>query len=197
MSTSPPPPPPNPMNVENAGSDPTDVRGRRIGAVFIDVAVLLIPIILINFAFLEKRSDLPSCEQVDGTLKSCFQLGDNYYVATDGRVLASQAVGALLGIAYFVVLQGLTGWTVGKKLVGIRVVNAAGAICGLGKAFVRYLPFLIPALIPAVGPFLGILIVIAEFILILAHARRQRIGDLIAKTFVIRQDAVGWPVPER
>ncbi len=197
MSTSPPPPPPDPVNLQAGGSDPTDVRGRRIGAVFIDLAVLILPYVLITFAFLEKRTDISSCDQVDGSLKSCFQLGDDYYVATDGRVIATQLMGALLGIAYFVVLQGLTGWTIGKKLVGIRVVNAAGAICGLAKAFVRYLPFLIPALIPAVGPILGIFIVIAEFILILAHARRQRIGDLIAKTYVIGKDAVGWPVPGR
>lgn len=196
MSTNYPPPPPTlgDAGYEAAG-DPTDVRGKRIGAVFIDFAVLIIPYLLITFAFLEKRTDISSCDQLDNSLKTCFELGDDFYVATDGRVFASQLVSALLGIAYYVILQGQTGWTVGKLLVGIRTVKADGAICGIPKAFLRYLPLLIPVLIPAVGPLLGSLVGIAEFILILAHRRRQRMGDLLAKTYVIAKDAVGRPVP--
>lgn len=177
-------------------ADPTNVRGRRIGAVFIDFAILLIPSVLIAFAFLEKRTDVSACNQVVASLKSCLTVGDDVYVATGGRVFAWQAVSGLLGVAYFVLLQGRAGWTPGKRMVGVRVVDATGAVCGIPRAFVRYLPLLVPALIPAVGPFLGGLIALAEFILILAHRRHQRMGDLFAKTFVVRQDAVGHPIPE-
>jgi uncharacterized RDD family membrane protein YckC len=195
MSTSPSLPP---QAVTDApGSDPTDVRGRRIGAVFIDFAILLIPSVLISFAFLEKRTDVSACNQVVANFKSCLTVGDNVYVATGGRLFAWQAFSALLGVVYFVLLQGRTGWTPGKRIVGVRVVDAAGAVCGTPRAFVRYLPLLVPALIPAVGPLLGGLIALAEFILILAHRRHQRMGDLFAKTFVVREEAVGHPIPER
>lgn len=194
MSTSAPLPPH--AATEGLGSDPTAVRGRRIGAVFIDFAILLIPSVLIAFAFLEKRSDVTDCSQVAATLKTCLTVGDSVYVATDGRVFAWQVVSALLGVAYYVLLQGRTGWTPGKRMVGVRVVDAAGAVCGTSRAFVRYLPLLVPALIPAVGPFIGGLIALVEFILILAHRRHQRMGDLFAKTFVVRQEALGHPIPE-
>lgn len=179
---------------QSENSDPTNVRGRRIGAVFIDIAVLLIPSLIIAFAFLEKQSDLTSCDQVTASLKACFSAGDDFYVATGGRLLGWQLVNVLLGVVYFVVLQGRTGWTVGKLAVGIRVVDASGSVCGVSQALVRYLPFLVPALIPILGSILGFVIAVVEFVLILAHNRRQRMGDLFAKTFVIRQDAVGHPV---
>ena len=194
MSTSEPLPPD--AATEGLSSDPTDVRGRRIGAVFIDFAILLIPSVVIAFAFLEKRTDVTECSRVVASLKTCLTVGDNVYVATGGRALAWQVVSALLGVAYYVLLQGRTGWTLGKRLVGVRVVDATGAVCGSSRAFVRYLPLLVPALIPAIGPFLGGLIALVEFILILAHRRHQRMGDLFAKTFVVRQEAVGHPISD-
>jgi uncharacterized RDD family membrane protein YckC len=175
--------------------DPTNVRGRRIGAVFIDFALLLIPSLLIASWSLEKRTDVTSCDQVEASIKSCITLGNDIYVATGGRIVAWQLLSALLGVVYYVILQGLTGSTIGKRLVGVRVVDAAGAVCGVPRAMVRYLPLLLPALIPVVGPALGGLIALAEFILILANRRHQRMGDLMAKTFVVRHEAVGQPVP--
>lgn len=189
--------PQHPSMAGDPNPDPTDVRGRRIGAYFIDFAVLLIPSIFITFFFLEKRADAATCDDINANLELCFAIGDDIFAATDGRVVAMQFFTALLGIAYFVFLQGSSGWTVGKRLVGIRVVNESGAVCGIPKAFVRYLPLLVPALIPGAGWLLGGLIAIVEFILILSHKRHQRMGDLMAKTFVVRQDAVGAPVPYR
>ncbi len=175
--------------------DPTNVRGRRIGAVFIDAAVLAIPSILILAWALEKRTDVTSCDQIQASLKTCLLLGDDVYAATDDRVIGWQLLSALLAVTYYVILQGFTGWTVGKRLVGIRVVDADGTICGIPRGFIRYLPLFIPALIPGVGPILGFLVGITEFVLILAHRRHQRMGDLFARTFVVRQSAVGRPVP--
>lgn len=176
-------------------NDPTNVRGKRIGAVFIDAALLILPSLVIAFSFLKERADLTSCEQVSASFKSCLEVGDRLYVATGGRLIAWQLTAVLLGLLYYVVLQGKTGWTPGKRMVGIRVVDGNGAICGMRRAFVRYLPFLVPALIPAVGFIFGALIALAEFILILAHRRHQRMGDLFAKTYVVSQSAVGSQVP--
>jgi RDD family len=178
-----------------SGVDPTNVRGKRIGAVFIDAALLILPSLVIAFSFLKERTDVTSCANVEASFKSCLELGDRLYVATGGRLVAWQLTAALLGVLYYVVLQGKTGWTPGKRMVGIRVVTGDGAICGIPKAFVRYLPFLIPALIPAVGFIFGALLALVEFILILAQRRHQRLGDLFAKTYVVGQESAGRPIP--
>ena len=193
MSTDAPIPSSGPESL-GRGGDPREVRGRRIGAVFIDAALLIVPSVLIAFAFLEKRTDISACGDIDTTLKSCFKAGDNFYVATDGRFLAWQGVSLLLGFAYYALLQGSTGWTLGKLMVGVRVVDRTGSRCGVGRAFLRYLPFLGPALVPVVGGIIVILMSIAEFVLILAHPRSQRLGDMLGKTYVIAADAVGHPV---
>lgn len=171
------------------------MSGRRIGAAAIDVALLILPSLVIQFLFLEERTDIASCADVRASLQTCFELGDRIFVATGGRMIAWQLTAALLGLLYYVVLQGRTGWTPGKRIVGIRVVSGDGAICGLRRAFVRYLPLLLPALIPVVGFVFGAVVALVEFVLILAHRRHQRMGDLFAKTYVVAQEAVGNPVP--
>jgi len=52
----------------------------------------------------------------------------------------AQWVGVVIGLVYFVYLEGSdAGQTLGKKVVGIRVVDLAGAgPIGFGRATVRY-----------------------------------------------------------
>jgi uncharacterized RDD family membrane protein YckC len=51
------------------------------------------------------------------------------------------ALGILIGIAYFVYFEGgPTGQTLGKKALGIRVIDfATGGPIGHGRAFIRYI----------------------------------------------------------
>ncbi|MXV86070.1 MAG: RDD family protein [Acidimicrobiales bacterium] len=67
-------------------------------------------------------------------------------------------ISAAVGVAYEVVLIALWGQTLGKRMVGIRVINAAhGGVPGWGKSSGRWaIPGLL-ALIPAVGWILSIL----------------------------------------
>ncbi|MGZ4149164.1 MAG: RDD family protein [Actinomycetota bacterium] len=82
-------------------------------------------------------------------------------------------------IAYYTLMEGALGATVGKFVVGIRVVAPDGSKAGLMPAFVRTLgryvdaiPFFIPYLLGA--------------IFIWKSPTRQRLGDRWAKTVVIR-----------
>ncbi len=54
---------------------------------------------------------------------------------------AQLALGIIIGIAYFVYFEGgPTGQTLGKKALGIRVIDfSAGGPIGYGRAFVRYI----------------------------------------------------------
>jgi len=79
--------------------------------------------------------------------------------------------------AYFILLEAYLGWTVGKRILGMRVVNGRGNKIGLTKSLMRNLLRLVDGL-PALN-LLGI-------ILILTSPKEQRLGDRIAKTYVVR-----------
>ena len=79
--------------------------------------------------------------------------------------------------AYFILMEAYVGWTVGKKILGMRVIDEAGNKIGLSKSVLRNLLRLVDGL-PAFS-ILGI-------ILIASSEKGQRFGDRIAKTYVIR-----------
>jgi uncharacterized RDD family membrane protein YckC len=59
----------------------------------------------------------------------------------------------LVAIAYFTLLEGgPTGQTIGKRAVGIRVIDfAQGGPIGYGRAFIRYIARLLSFLVFALG----------------------------------------------
>lgn len=80
-------------------------------------------------------------------------------------------------VLYYVLLEGLTGRTIGKMITGIRVVDAeAGGRPGVVSAVVRTLLRLVDGLF---GYLVG-------FIVVLNSDRRRRLGDMAAKTLVVR-----------
>ena len=79
-------------------------------------------------------------------------------------------------LIYFIFLEGLTGATLGKWVMGLRVVQVNGSKPGLLKGLIRNLLRIVDSL-----PTLNILGVI----LILKSKERARFGDRIAGTRVI------------
>ena len=79
--------------------------------------------------------------------------------------------------AYFILMEAYVGWTVGKRILGMRVVDGTGNKIGFSKALIRNLLRFVDGL-PALN-ILGI-------ILIAFSPRGQRFGDRVAKTFVER-----------
>ncbi len=77
---------------------------------------------------------------------------------------------------YFIILEGLYGWTVGKLLCGLRVVAADGANPGLRKSLVRNLLRMVDGL-----PMFNIL----GIVLIARSPERARFGDRVAGTRVV------------
>ena len=71
---------------------------------------------------------------------------------------ASLLLGLVIGIGYEVSQVAVWGQTIGKRMVGIKVINAAhGGVPGWGKATGRWaIPGLV-ALIPIIGPLLSLL----------------------------------------
>jgi uncharacterized RDD family membrane protein YckC len=53
---------------------------------------------------------------------------------------AVNGVTTLLGVAYYTYLEGSSGQTLGKKALGIRVIDlGGGGSIGYGRAFIRYI----------------------------------------------------------
>jgi uncharacterized RDD family membrane protein YckC len=79
--------------------------------------------------------------------------------------------------AYLIVMEAYVGWTVGKRLLGMKVVDGSGNRIGLGKSIIRNLLRMVDGL-PAFN-ILGV-------ILITSSEKGQRFGDRVAKTYVVK-----------
>lgn len=91
--------------------------------------------------------------------------------------LSFMGVYGLLFFLYYIVLEGAFGATVGKMAARIKVVREDGSPCGFGPAVVRNVLRVIDAL-----PFLYVL----GIVLISRSDKKQRLGDRIAKTVVVK-----------
>jgi uncharacterized RDD family membrane protein YckC len=85
---------------------------------------------------------------------------------------------AIFSLLYFIILEGTRGQTLGKQLLGIRVVRLEdGQPITMGQSVGRNLLRIVDAL-----PFWNLL----GFLLIVFQSQKQRVGDLAAKTVVVR-----------
>ena len=137
---------------------PEDLLGLRIAAALIDLALLAGILAILSAAVGQANVS-----------------GGNFSVYLTGTWAV---VFLALALGYYFVLEAWAGQTVGKRLLGLRVVSAAGARPSVravaGRTLLRIVDWL-PALY------------LAGFITMLATGtRRQRIGDLAARTAVAR-----------
>ena len=131
--------------------------GRRVLATIVDGVVIAVVAMLVGALF--------------GTTR-----------ASSGEVSTSlSGLSSLLAIAlafgYYIALEGTRGQTLGKMLFGIKVVDErTGEPPGMGAATIR-------TLLRVVDGLFGYLI---GFVVVLVSAKRQRLGDMAAKTLVVR-----------
>ena len=105
-------------------------------------------------------------------------------------------IGAVFLLFYYPVCEGLLGKTLGKLLCGLTVVDAQGGRPGFSRAIVRSLWRLLEINPLLVG---GIPAGIAVY----SSKSRQRVGDAMAKTFVLADEDLSgsgkrrraWAVP--
>jgi uncharacterized RDD family membrane protein YckC len=159
---------------------PTKVMGRRVVAWCIDTALLSAATLAVFFAVADK---VPSSTVSDSAATATVTLGSDQYLLEGGRATLFMTLTLAGWLLYTGVLPGVLGWTPGKRLVGVRVAGSDGAPPGAGRGVVRQLcwiadgfPYFLPGLV--------------GFCLALATPRRQRLGDQVAKTFVVRAGTV-------
>jgi uncharacterized RDD family membrane protein YckC len=172
--------------MHEARKSPTDVIGRRVGAFVIDFLITGVLYWGLFFLFADRRATAS-----DASVVANLTLGDDTWAVSGGRAALFFLVFLVLGFLYWSVLPGITGWTVGKLATGIRVVAEDGSMpAGVGRNLVRqlmgvadYFPYFLPGL--------------TGFIVALASSEDRRVGDMVAKTYVVRRDAAGQPVSVR
>ena len=135
------------------------VTGRRVLAIIVDGLLVGIPSSLISMLLFGTSS-------VYGSNMDASQVAP----------VASISLVVFLG--YYILLEGYLGQTVGKMLLGIKVIREdTGEVPGVGAASIRTVLRLIDGLF---GYLVG-------FIAVLASAKRQRLGDMAAHTLVVRK----------
>jgi uncharacterized RDD family membrane protein YckC len=143
------------------GDRPLASRGSRLAAAIIDglcVSIVNVPVLMAAGLLRFDGTSLP---------------------------LSRTVLAAGLGFIVFTIVQGLfllSGQTIGKRLLGLRMVDVqSGEPAPIGRLLgMRYLPLSLASLIPIVGPFLGL--VDALFIF---RGDRRCFHDHLASTRVI------------
>ena len=157
------PPPPTPA----AGYSPAGALadlGSRIVAGLIDFIIIGIIAAIIVFVMFIPATVRPAL------MMGTYGFGWSWFGGMFG-------VQFLLWLIYFTYFEGTSGQTIGKKLSHVRVVKEDGSRCDFGSALIRSLLRIVDSL-PTVY-ILGI-------ILIAATDKRQRLGDMLARTVVIK-----------
>ena len=91
----------------------------------------------------------------------------------------------LLWLLYYIGLEATVGATLGKLVLGLRVVRAdGGSPIGWGPAVARNVLRIVDGLL-----FYGV-----GALLVQTSPTRQRLGDRVAGTVVVRRGSVGAPV---
>jgi uncharacterized RDD family membrane protein YckC len=158
---------------------PTKVVGQRVLAYLIDFAILAAVTVGAWFAL---TTQVPGKCPSDG---GGFTIGDNcrgFVVGEQGNQTAWYLIVIATWFVLFVILPGLKGTSPGHSVLGLKIVNERGEKPGFWRGLGR-------------GFFLWLIDVsIIGLIVALVTKRNQRVGDLVAGTFVVRKSHEG-PVP--
>jgi uncharacterized RDD family membrane protein YckC len=154
---------------------PTQVVGRRVVATIIDSLILTAIVVGAWFALTKQ---VPGICPIGG---GGIEIGDNCrgFSAASADAWRQTLWFVIIAVALLVMLvllPGLKGTTPGKSAVGIRIVKDDGSNPGIGRALVR-------AIFWAIEGWLIALIVA------LVTERNQRVGDLVASTYVVDKSA--------
>lgn len=175
--------------------DPTSVIGRRISAWTFDLVLFLalsFGVLMATGGFDWRTTTYPNAGDAEAACAA-------YEDSTNGRICSVAGAEAVfvdiegntngVWIAYtigYILLQGLTGGSPGKLLLGLRVVDEHGTRIGIGKSLLRTFLWVADAItcgLPIVG---GVAMVSTK-----GH---RRLGDMGAGTYVVARKDVGTPV---
>jgi uncharacterized RDD family membrane protein YckC len=162
-------PPQAPSPYGGGPSGPRAGFWQRVGAYIIDIIIVSIPLIILF-----------------GLLGGFDELGEEsaaFSPMTDGENVAYSLIGLVVGMSYFILLEGgASGQTIGKRALSIRVIHQqTGGSIGYTRALGRNAVRTLPSLIPIVSWFWGLL----DALWMLWDREKQTLHDKAAGTLVV------------
>ena len=136
---------------------------RRFGAVLIDGLVFLVVALIIGLLTGGAYST-----EANGVHQFGIQVGD-----------MPMLVALVVLFAYYVLCEVFFGRTLGKRALGLRVVAEGGSQIGLGPSLVRNALRIVD----------GLFFYLVAAIAVWCSPTRQRLGDRVARTWVVRDSA--------
>ena len=169
--------------------------GKRIVAYIFDAAIVVgIMVAYLAATKSHTYTGIPSdvhdaCNNIPDPKFSgqCIQLGSRAWTWNGSGLTIGYAIGAGIAFLNSVLLQGMTGASIGKMVMSLRVVDAQGQKCGIGRAFIRWIVLIFVDDFPYCFPVVGL--VTAS----VTHPHR-RVGDMAASTYVVGSESMGSPV---
>jgi uncharacterized RDD family membrane protein YckC len=142
---------------------------QRVGAYIIDIIIVSIPVLILF-----------------GLLGGFDELGEEsaaFSPMTEGENVAYSLIGLVIGMSYFILLEGgASGQTIGKRALSIRVIHQqTGGSIGYTRALGRNAVRTLPSLIPIVNWFWGLL----DALWMLWDREKQTLHDKAAGTLVV------------
>jgi uncharacterized RDD family membrane protein YckC len=158
--------------------------GKRVAAFIIDGLIAFAISAIAWFALTTKISG--KCPSGGGGITIN---GDcrGFLVGQEGKQATWYVISIAASLLIFVVLPGLRGFSPGKAMMGVKLVNAEGRPPGVLRAFLRYILLIVVDGFPYIIPYL------TGFVVALNSQRNQRVGDMAAGTFVIDKNAAQVP----
>jgi uncharacterized RDD family membrane protein YckC len=99
---------------------------------------------------------------------------------SDGAGALVGCVFAIVSLAYYPVMEKMYGASLGKMAMGLKVVTESGGPLDWNAAIVRTLLRLVD----------GLFVYLIGAILVWTSPTKQRLGDKVAKTLVVKKDQV-------
>jgi len=137
--------------------------GSRIVAIIIDLIILSLVVVIIALPL--------------GLLAGLSAMGNptQLFAARSAFFVAFMVLNVLVWLLYFTYFEGTSGQTLGKKIMGIKVVKENGDQPSFMDALIRTILRIID----------GIAFYLVGFIVILVSEKKQRLGDMAAGTIVV------------
>lgn len=147
----------------------------RFLAALIDGIILGVPLLVIFFV--TEGSTLTTYANCVNNAVASGALASTCSGTLNGAVAPFELVSLAVELVYFVTLWSKFGGTLGQRLLGLHVVDAAtGQNIGLGRALGRFVGYLISSFVLFIG------LIWAAF-----DPRKQGWHDKMASTFVVRK----------
>lgn len=155
---------------EQKWADPTCTNatfGQRVGAYLIDAALITVAQFIIIAIFMGGAAKAGSDE------------------AAGGIIIVGAIIMSVLSVAYKIGMEGAMGQTLGKKMLGLRLITTDGLPMGFGHAFKRNLN-LFYALIPFIGAFAMLGSYVGRFFSVMNSPYNQGYHDRWGNTRLIK-----------